>query len=125
MGPLGCPASFQCLMEGVLQSISNIIVYIDDLLIHTKMHEEHIKVLDQVLDQLQTHDLKINLDKCFFGNKEGSYVGFKLTPEGIKPRKNKLKPIKDAKPPINVKTIRSFVQLFPDKYQKFCHHCCT
>ena len=29
-------------------------------------------------------DLKINLDKCVFGNKEVSYLGFTLTPEGIK-----------------------------------------
>jgi len=35
MGLLGCPASFQRLMEGVLTDISNVIVYIDDLLLHT------------------------------------------------------------------------------------------
>jgi hypothetical protein len=70
LGLLGCPANFQCLMEGVLCNIANVIVFINDLLVHTKTHEEHLKVLDQVLDQLQTHNLKINLDKCFFGNKE-------------------------------------------------------
>jgi hypothetical protein len=32
-------------------------------------------------------------------------------PEGIKPGKNKLKAIKDAKPPMDIKTIRSFVGL--------------
>jgi hypothetical protein len=36
---------------------------------------------------------------------------FTLTPDGIKPGKNKLKVIKDAKPPTNIKTIRSFVGL--------------
>ncbi len=54
---------------------------------------------------------KIILDKCFFGNKELSYLGFTLTPEGIKPGKNKLKAIKDAKPPTDVKMICSFVGL--------------
>jgi hypothetical protein len=73
MGLLGCPASFQRLMEGVLRHISNVIVYIDDLLVHTQTHDEHIKVLDKVLERLQTNNLKINLDKCFFGNKEVSY----------------------------------------------------
>jgi hypothetical protein len=47
----------------------------------------------------------------FFGNKEVSYLGFTLTPEGIKPGKNKLKAIKDAKLPMDVKTIHSFVGL--------------
>ncbi len=40
-----------------------------------------------------------------------SYLGFTLTPEGIKPGKNKLKAIKDARPPTDIKTIRSFVGL--------------
>jgi hypothetical protein len=39
MGLLGCPASFQRLMEGVLRNLQNIIVYIDNLLIHSDMHE--------------------------------------------------------------------------------------
>jgi Reverse transcriptase (RNA-dependent DNA polymerase) len=74
MGLLGCPASFQRLMEGVMRNISNVIVYIDDLLVHTTTHEEHLKVLEQVLERLHSHNLKINLDKCFFGNKEVSYL---------------------------------------------------
>jgi len=106
-GLLGCPASFQCLMEGVMRNISNVIVYIDDLLVHTTTHDEHLKILER----LHSHNLKINLDKCFFGNKEVSYLGFTLTPAGIKPGKNKLKAIKNAKPPTDVKTIHSFVGL--------------
>jgi hypothetical protein len=43
--------------------------------------------------------LKINLDKSIFGNKEVSYLGFTLTPEGIKPRKNKLKEFKVPRHP--------------------------
>jgi RNase H-like domain found in reverse transcriptase len=95
MGLLGCPASFQRLMEGVL----------------TDTQEKHLEVLDQVLSGLHKNHLKINLEKCVFGNKEVSYLGFTLTPEGIKPGKNKLKAIKDARPPTDIKTIRSFVGL--------------
>jgi hypothetical protein len=51
IGLLGCPASFQRLMEGVLRNIS-IIVYINDLLVHTQIHEAHLKVLEQVLERL-------------------------------------------------------------------------
>ncbi len=70
MGLLGCPASFQRLMEGVMRNISNIIVDIDDPLVHTTDHEEHLKILEKVLERLHLHNLKINLDKFFFGNKE-------------------------------------------------------
>jgi hypothetical protein len=111
MGLLGCPASFQLLMEGVLRNLQNVIVYIDDLLIHSDTHELHLQTLEQVLQRLQQNHLKINLEKCIFGNKEVSYLGFTLTPEGIKPGKNKLKAIETAKAPADVKTIRSFVGL--------------
>jgi hypothetical protein len=49
MGLLSCPASFQHLMEGVLRNISNVIVYIDDLLVHTKTHKDHLKVREHIL----------------------------------------------------------------------------
>ncbi len=112
MGLMGCPVSFQWLMESVLRPINNGIVWIDNLFIHTQNHKDHLKVLDQILKMAKTNHLKINLDKCFFGNKEVSYLGFTLKPEGIKPRHNRLKAIKDAKCPTDVKTIYSFVDLW-------------
>jgi hypothetical protein len=81
IGLLGCLASFQRLMEGVLGNIQNVIVYIDDLLIHSDTHEKHLQILEKVLDLLKQNHLKINLEKCIFGNKEVSYLGFTLMPE--------------------------------------------
>ncbi len=63
MGLLGCPASFQRLMETVLHNISNILVYIDDVLLHTATHEEHLQVLERVFERLHQNHLKVNLDK--------------------------------------------------------------
>jgi Reverse transcriptase (RNA-dependent DNA polymerase) len=98
-------------MEGILHDIPNVLAFIDDLLVHTETHEKNLQVLDQVLARLHKNHLKINLVKCIFGNKDLSYPGFTLTPEGFKPGKNKLKVIKDAKPTTDIKTIRSFVGL--------------
>ena len=75
MGLLGCPASFQRLMEAAIFNIKNVIVYIDDLLIHTASHDEHFLVLGSVLERLCKHGLKLNLEKCVFGNQEVSYLG--------------------------------------------------
>ncbi len=61
--------------------------------------------------RLHQHHLKINLDKCLFGNKQVSYLGFTLTPEGIKPGEAKLKAIKNAEPPCDIKEILSFMGL--------------
>jgi hypothetical protein len=46
MGLLGSPASFQRLMETAVAGLSNIIVYIDDLLLHSSQHPDHILQLD-------------------------------------------------------------------------------
>ncbi len=100
MGLLGCPASFQHLMETVVNSLTNVIVYIDDLLIHSATHQEHITALDKVLQRLVQHNIKINLQKCFFGSKEVSYLGFRLTEQGILPGTDKLKAVKTHHHPL-------------------------
>jgi hypothetical protein len=61
--------------------------------------------------RLEQNHLKVNLEKCVFGNQEVSYLGFTLTPQGIKPGRNKLQEIKDIQPPTNIKMVRSFVGL--------------
>jgi Reverse transcriptase (RNA-dependent DNA polymerase) len=94
MGLLGSLASFQRLMEGVLRDTFNVLVHINDLLVLTDTHEKHLDVLNKVLARLHRNHLKINLQKCIFGNKEVSYQGFTPMPEGIKPGKNKSKPSK-------------------------------
>jgi hypothetical protein len=55
--------------------------------------------------RLHQHHLKINLDKCLFGSKQVSYLGFTLTPDGIKPGEAMLKAIKSAVPPKDIKEI--------------------
>jgi hypothetical protein len=111
MGLLGCPASFQRLMETVINNIDNVIVYIDNLLVHSASQEEHISTLGKVLQCLVTHNNKINLQKCVFGSKEVSYLGFHLTEQGIIPGTDKLKAVKNAPPPSNVHEVRQFLGL--------------
>jgi hypothetical protein len=48
MGLASAPSAFQRLVELAVKGINNVVVYIDDLIIHSKMHEEHLKRLDNV-----------------------------------------------------------------------------
>ncbi len=121
MGLLGCPASFQHLMETVVHNISNVILYIDDLLVHSASHDEHLTTLNKVLQRLVTHNIKINLQKCVFGSKEVSYLGFCLTEEGIKPGIDKLKAVKNAPPQMCTKFDNfSDCVIFPWSRPQFC-----
>jgi Reverse transcriptase (RNA-dependent DNA polymerase) len=74
MGLLSCPASFQHLMETVVNGLTNVIMYIDDLLVHSATQDEHLANLNQVLKCLVQYNIKINLQKCVFGSKEVSYL---------------------------------------------------
>jgi hypothetical protein len=112
MGLLGAPRSFQRLMEIVIHNLSNILAYIDDLLVHTKDHGKHLEILDELFTRLRKHGLKINLLKSFFSATEVSYLGFKLTPDRIKPRAGKLKAVVAAKPPNNITKVRAFLGLY-------------
>jgi hypothetical protein len=111
MGLASAPSAFQRLVEQVVKGIDNVVVYIDDLIIHSRTHEDHLKMLDAVFTRLASHDLRVNLKKCVFGSSETSYLGFRLSKEGIFPGADKLKAVKEALPPENVKQIRQFLGL--------------
>ena len=64
---------------------------------HSKTHEEHLSALDEVLQRLTDNNMKINLVKYLFGNTEVSNLGFRLSPEGNSPGKDKLKAAEKSK----------------------------
>ena len=94
-----------------MDKLANLIVYIDNLLIHSKSHEDHLVTLDEVLQRLTDNNMKINLAKCHFGNTVVSYLGFRLTPGGITLGKDKLRAVERAKIPETREEIKSFVGL--------------
>jgi Reverse transcriptase (RNA-dependent DNA polymerase) len=98
------PASFQHLMETMVHSLPNIIVYIDGLLLHSSSHPEHLKQLDLLLQQ---RGIKINLPKCKFGSKEVAYLEFRIF-LGV----DKLKAVSDLPLPTNVHKVIQFLGLW-------------
>ncbi len=75
MGMFGAPGLFQRLMEIFIHNLTNILAYINNLLVHTKDHNKHLEILEQLFVRLRKHWLKINLPKSFFGAVEVSYLG--------------------------------------------------
>ena len=98
MGLRGAVASFQRMVELTTKGLSNIVVYIDDILCHSSHHDEHRASLQALFDRLRKANLKVNLNKCVFGSQNVAYLGFQLTPQGILPGKDKLKAVRDAPP---------------------------
>ena len=65
-GIASAPALFQRTIEGILQGIPNVSVYLDDILISGKTDEVHLKNLDEVLNRLEKAGLRLRYSKCAF-----------------------------------------------------------
>ena len=111
MGLLGCPASFQLLIEVAMNGLENVLVYIDDLLVHTSSHKLHREILQQLFHQLRKTGLKVNLSKCKFGSTKVTYLGFWLMLNGIRLGKDKLQVVAATPPLANVHQVRQFLGL--------------
>ena len=111
MGLKSCPAAFQRLVELAMRGLDNVIVYIDDLILHSHDHVTHRKELLQLFERLRKTGLKVNLKKCHFGSNNVNYLGFRLTPNGILPGIDKLQAVRESTPPTNVHQVRSFLGL--------------
>jgi hypothetical protein len=105
------PSQYQRLMELTVKGLHNIIVYIDDLLVHNSDHAQHRLSLQTLFNRLPAANLKLNIEKCEFGSENVTYLGFRLTPQGIFPGTDKLAAVKNATPPTNVHQVRQFLGL--------------
>lgn len=98
MGITYAPGCYQRLLELVKKGLDQVHVYIDDTIIHSASHEEHLRKLNEVLGRLAKHNLKVKTAKCAFGASETTYLGFQLTKEGIIHGADLLRAVKEATP---------------------------
>ena len=110
MGVKQTPDFAQQIMEEVLRDIPEIEAYIDDVgVFGDSTFEQHLEVLDKVLSRLQDANFTINPLKCEWAVKETDFLGFWLTPTGLKPWKKKVQAILDIETPKTVSEVRSFI----------------
>ena len=77
------PAYFQELMTRILKDFDFAIAYLDDIIIFSRMAEEHLSHIRQVFEKLQVAKLSMKLSKCHFFSKEIQYLGHILSTKGI------------------------------------------
>ena len=61
----------------------NIEVYIDDILVKSKLESKHVKNLRNIFEILSWHKLQFNASKCSFGVESGNFLGYMVTQRGI------------------------------------------
>ena len=117
-GIASAPALFQKTMDVILQSMSHVICYIDDILITGANLEEHLANLEEVLKRLHEHGVRLRKDKCQFLTPSVEYLGHVIGNDGLRTADDKLRAIVDAPSPTNVQELQSFLGLL-NYYRKF------
>lgn len=112
------PGIFQRQMENILRGMPGVLCYLDDILVAGSNEDEHSKRLHEVLQKLQDAGLRLQPNKCSFGVKNITYLGFAIDENGLKPTEDKLRAIKEAPEPKDVVQLRSYLGLM-SYYRKF------
>jgi hypothetical protein len=104
-----------------------LLVYMDNIAIHTKQRagetkeqcrQRHQKHTHNVLDKLEKHDLYLKLEKCEFEKEEIEYLGVIIGQNKIQMDPGKLKGIADWPVPRNLTEVWQFLG-FTGYYQYF------
>ena len=110
-GLCNAPATFQSTMNDIFRELidTSLIVYMDDVLVYSKNHEDHEQHLRQVLSLMREHKLRARVHKCRFLQEEVDYLGYIVGKGQVKVDPRKLEAIRNWPPPRDVHELRSFL----------------
>jgi hypothetical protein len=104
-------ATFQRLMRKALgaQMGRNAEAYVDDIVVKTRESHTFIEDLQETFANLRKVNIKLNPAKCTFGVPSGKLLGFLVSHRRIEANPDKIKAIKEMRPPRNLKEMRRLV----------------
>ena len=108
-GVSSAPSLFQWIMENLLQGISGVLVYIDNILVTGKTVEDHLANLRAVLTRLEDASVRLKCDKCSFNIPSVEFLGYHVSAKGIQLTRKKVEAIRDAPEPTDVSQLKSFL----------------
>ena len=69
----------------------NIEVYIDDMVVKSKVVSEHVGDLENIFEILRKHKLRLDASKCSFGIGSVKFLGYTVTHCGIEVNPDQVK----------------------------------
>ena len=87
----------------------NIEIYIDDMVVKSKMVSEHLGDLRVIFQILRKYKLRLNASKCSFGMGSGKFLGYMVTHKGIEVNPDQIKAINNLRSPWNPKEMQKLI----------------
>jgi hypothetical protein len=108
-GLTNAPGHFMYLMNKVFMEYLDrfVVVFIDDILVFSKMMEEHEEHLRLVLEKLRSNQLYAKFSKCEFWLTEVAFLGYVISAGGVSVDPGKVKDVLNWMPPATVSEIQS------------------
>jgi hypothetical protein len=106
-GLTNAPAYFMYLTNKVFMEYLDkfIVVFIDDILIFSKMEEEYEKHLKLVLEKLRSNQLYAKFSKCEFWLTEVTFLGHVISTGGVSVDPGKVRDALNWMPPTTVSKV--------------------
>nr|GEV36236.1 reverse transcriptase domain-containing protein [Tanacetum cinerariifolium] len=101
-------ATYQRLMDKDFESQigQNIEVYVDDLVVKGYTEAEMLRDIEETFRTLRKINMKLKPKKCAFGLAEGVFLGYVVTPEGIKSCPDKTAAVLQLPSPRTIKEVQ-------------------
>ena len=85
-------------------------VYINNMVVKSKVVSKHVGNLGVIFDILRKHNLRLNASKCSFGVESGKFLGYMVTYRGIEVSPDQIKAIQNLQPPRTLKKSRDSLE---------------
>ena len=98
-GLCNAPSTFTRLMQMVFSGLlwKIVILYLDDIISHSKTFEEQFTNFELVFERLRNSNLKLNPKKCNLFQKEVTFLGHTISEKGVGTSPDKIKAVKNGR----------------------------
>lgn len=110
-GVVCAPAIFQAVMGQILRNLPGTACYIDDVAIAGENYKQCYERVEQVLQHLCKHGVKVNAKKCNFFRQRITYLEHEIDKHCLHPTVEKVEAIRKARRPTNVIQLKDFLGL--------------
>ena len=101
--------AFQRLMDQIAGDLDFVFIYLDDILVASKSHEQHLEHIKILFDRLENAGMVLNTTKCVFAVTELEFLGQHISPSGSVLVTAKVAAINNFPRPITVVGLQRYI----------------